>query len=74
MDVKQYEVVAERSEFGRSTLDIKCPFCSAITTAYKWSLAGSGKKCQCGAKHTLRRGTIAAMANETPQSKGDGPK
>lgn len=58
METKQYEIVAEHSEFGRSSLDIKCPFCSAVTTAYKWSLAGSGKKCSCGAKHTMFHGTI----------------
>lgn len=29
-----------------------CPFCGEEVWAYKWSLAGSGKKCpQCGAKH-----------------------
>lgn len=63
METKPYEIVAERSEFGRSSLDIKCPFCGAITTAFKWSLAGSGKKCFCGAKHTIRRGTIAPVPN-----------
>lgn len=31
---------------------IRCPFCDTVTEAYLWSLAGSGKKCVCGAKHT----------------------
>lgn len=40
------------SEHGRSRCKIKCPFCSDIITVYLWSLAGSGKKCSCGAIHT----------------------
>ena len=62
IEIREYEVVRERAEFGRSTMDIKCPFCGEVTTAYKWSLAGSGKKCDCGAKHTLYRGTIRKSA------------
>lgn len=57
-ETRQHEIISEHSEFGRSSSDIKCPFCGTVTTAYKWSLAGSGKKYPCGAKHTLRRGTI----------------
>lgn len=56
--VRPYRVVRERSEMGRSSLDIECPCCGRVTTAYKWSLAGSGKKCLCGAKHTMFHGTI----------------
>jgi hypothetical protein len=62
VEARAYEIVSERAEFGRSTMDIKCPFCGEVTTAYKWSLAGSGKKCGCGAKHTLYRGTIKKSA------------
>lgn len=29
----------------------ECPFCKAQTRAFWWSLAGSGKKCVCGAKY-----------------------
>jgi ribosomal protein S27E len=57
-ETRDHEVVRERAAFGRSTMDIKCPFCGEVTTCYKWSLAGSGKKCACGAKHTLYRGTV----------------
>lgn len=46
-----------RSSMGRSTVVIECPCCGTDTTAYVWSLAGSGKRCECGAKHTLY-GTI----------------
>ena len=62
-ETRAYEVVRERAEFGRSTMEIKCPFCGKVTTAYKWSLAGSGKKCGCGAKHTLHYGTVRMGAN-----------
>ena len=37
---------------GRSTVEIKCPYCDTWTTCYKWSLAGSGKRChKCRAVH-----------------------
>jgi len=29
---------------------LRCPFCDTVTEAYVWSLAGSGKRCECGAK------------------------
>lgn len=34
---------------GRTAVDIECPFCQCVTQAYVWSLAGSGKRCECGA-------------------------
>jgi len=49
---RRYRVLAEHSEMGRSTVDLRCPFCEARVTAYKWSLAGGGKRCTCGAKFT----------------------
>ena len=56
---RQHRSFNHRSKFGRSTVDIECPFCQEIVTAYIWSLAGSGKKCVCGAIHvtgsTLKR-------------------
>jgi hypothetical protein len=37
---------------GRSYIWITCPWCSEEFKAYKWSLAGSGKRCpKCGAMH-----------------------
>ena len=36
---------------GRRTRTIQCPFCDCEIEAYVWSLAGSGKRCYCGAKH-----------------------
>ena len=40
------------SENGKSRINIRCPFCGREVVAYKWSLAGSGKRCpQCKAIH-----------------------
>jgi len=36
---------------GRTRAAIACPFCGCTTEAYVWSLAGSGKRCECGAVH-----------------------
>lgn len=48
------EVVSEtRRPAGRSTVSVRCPFCDCVTEARLWSLAGSGKRCDCGA--VLRR-------------------
>ncbi|MGC4151525.1 MAG: hypothetical protein QM628_00405 [Propionicimonas sp.] len=34
---------------GMTTVDIRCPFCDCVVQARTWSLAGSGKRCECGA-------------------------
>lgn len=49
-ETRRFTVVAEHSEFGRSSVTIICPFCGTYVTAFLWSLAGSGKRCTCGAK------------------------
>lgn len=36
-------------EFGKTRLHIDCPFCGGLVVAYLWSLAGGGKRCDCGA-------------------------
>lgn len=38
------------SEMGRTRDLFACPFCSARTWVFAWSLSGSGKLCPCGAK------------------------
>ena len=43
------EALKYNSEHGRSTAVIRCPFCQRKITVYIWSLAGSGKRCDCGA-------------------------
>ncbi len=37
------------SRVGRTLVRLTCPFCQADVEAYLWSLAGSGKRCSCGA-------------------------
>ena len=45
-----YRTVSEsRRERGMSSRVIECPFCGCYTEARLWSLAGSGKRCDCGA-------------------------
>ena len=33
---------------GRMYIRILCPFCGRNVKAYVWSLAGGGKRCDCG--------------------------
>lgn len=37
------------STMGRTKMAITCPFCERHMTAYRWSLSGGGKRCDCGA-------------------------
>lgn len=46
---------------GRSTVAIRCPFCGCVTEARVWSLAGSGKRCECGVLLGSSRGTVVAI-------------
>lgn len=47
---------------GRSYAYLDCPFCGAQVKVFIWSLAGGGKKCTCGAKHTqsTARGRVSS--------------
>jgi hypothetical protein len=36
---------------GRKWVLIECPCCGREVLCYVWSLAGSGKRCKCGALH-----------------------
>lgn len=50
---RDYGVVAERHEHGKSRIQIRCPFCGTLSWAFLWSLYGGGKRCEnnhCGAK------------------------
>lgn len=51
---REYEKYNYRSEQGRSSFLVDCPFCDVKgLRVYAWSLAGSGKKCpKCGAHFT----------------------
>lgn len=42
---REFEAMRKVSRPSRSSVDIKCPFCGTVTTAYIWSLYGSGKRC-----------------------------
>lgn len=53
LEVGQCENMGTTSEHGGSTVDLLCPFCEKITTAFVWSLAGSGKKCEGLCKDTI---------------------
>lgn len=46
---RQYTTSNWVSRMGRSSIDIRCPWCSAVFRAYVWSLSGGGKRCRCGA-------------------------
>jgi hypothetical protein len=50
-ETRPYTIVKEYNTSSRK-MDLQCPFCNTISTVYKWSLVGTGKKCKCGAKHT----------------------
>lgn len=52
VEVLSHTILGGVSEFGRSKVHILCPFCRWDVWAYKWSLAGCGKKCSCGALHS----------------------
>jgi hypothetical protein len=54
----KHVVEYSRSTIGKSEVYIVCPFCGTENKAYLWSLAGCGKRCQCGAKHTYYGYTI----------------
>lgn len=50
-----FRVLDRRSDFGRTRIQIECPFCKTRFWAYVWSISGGGKKCEnksCGAMHT----------------------
>ena len=48
VETRPYMAGAYRSRMGRSSVDITCPFCLGVVTAYVWSLP-NGKRCPCGA-------------------------
>lgn len=59
---RNYSVVDEEKEMGRSRILILCPFCKTNVWAFVWSLAGKGKICPgCKAKHEWLAGTSPRM-------------
>lgn len=65
-EIRRYEIVSEHSGFGRSTVHIECPFCFREVVAYKWSLSGSGKKCECGALFDGRGRARGPISQDVP--------
>jgi hypothetical protein len=51
IEKREYTYINLSRKRGRSSILITCPFCERKVVAYVWSLAGSGKKCSCGAHH-----------------------
>lgn len=58
------DVLSEnRCPAGRSTVTLRCPHCDTVTEARLWSLAGSGKRCECGATFYRNNATGDVIAN-----------
>lgn len=53
-----------RSTYGKSTVDVLCPFCENKTNAYIWSLSGGGKRCS-SCKDVLLTSGMAFMRFKT---------
>jgi hypothetical protein len=51
-EVRRYHIISDHREMGLSRITLECPWCCEYVIAYIWSLAGSGKRCTCGAKFT----------------------
>jgi hypothetical protein len=69
-DVREHSVHSHRSQHGKSSVIIVCPFCGQETVAYLWSLAGSGKICECKEViHYTRVSKRRANNGTTTQSK-----
>lgn len=49
VDSREYATLWTTSGMGTSSVTLRCPFCSGRVVAYIWSLAGRGKRCECGA-------------------------
>ena len=64
-----YRTVSEsRRERGMSSRVIECPFCGCYTEARLWSLAGSGKRCDCGATFDwLGTATLTRVAEQAEE-------
>jgi hypothetical protein len=67
-----YEACELGNTHGRAPVEITCPFCATVFTAYKWSLAGSGKRCPgCRAMFSLWGATSAAAWKALTNRRGD---
>lgn len=53
-EFRLHERAYQPAAAGRSFYTVECPFCGVAVQARAWSLAGSGKRCECGAVHTWK--------------------
>lgn len=52
-EMRKFKVLRKTSRpNGRTSIDIRCPFCKTVVEAFVMSLAGCGKRCECGVIHT----------------------
>lgn len=43
--IREHRAFNYIGRYGRSSINIKCPWCGSKVEAFVWSLAGSGKRC-----------------------------
>ena len=49
IETREFKATKKTPEVGHTYFLIKCPFCDSLIKAFVWSLAGTGKSCDCGA-------------------------
>lgn len=49
----RFIVKKEVRETGRTRWIFDCPVCGAEVVGFLWSLSARGKRCKCGALHTM---------------------
>ncbi len=49
VESRRYFTTERHEMVGRTSEVATCPFCGAKVVVFVWSLAGSGKRCECGA-------------------------
>ncbi len=65
----QFVVKREIREMGRTRWIFDCPACGVEVVGFLWSLAGRGKRCVCGALHTMT-GTTPPTPGVRPSKAG----
>ena len=58
----RFIVKQEIREMGRTRWIFDCPVCGAEVVGFLWSLSARGKRCKCGALHTMKGTTPATEA------------
>lgn len=63
VEQRAFETSGRRERMGRTSVTIWCPFCSRGVETFVWSLAGGGKRCDCGAIFTSMGNAYHFAAN-----------